>query len=107
MEAEYGGVDALRRFMIRFPLLLGLGLGIAFAVITLLVLAGLYVSGVDFASVSPVFWLAPRLVFATSLLSVAPWIVLAPWIRRRLEQKTAAALDTFLINVRHAAQVDA
>jgi hypothetical protein len=105
VEADYGGVDSLRRFMIRFPLLLGLGLGSVFAAILLVVFLGFYLYGADFGPAWTVAWLSPLLAIAVSLLSVSPWIFLAPWIRRHLERKTKDALDTLMINVSHAAKV--
>jgi hypothetical protein len=38
-------------------------------------------------------------------LSVSPWFFLAPWTRRHLRQRTTDALDTLMVNVRHAASV--
>jgi hypothetical protein len=105
VEAEYGGVDALRRFMIQFPLLLGLGLGSVFAVILLMVFMGFYLYGADFGPAWTMAWLSPLLAIVISLLSVSPWFFLAPWIRRHLERKTNVALDTLLINISHSAKV--
>jgi len=105
VEADYGGVEALRRFMIRFPLLLALGLGSVFALILIVVFLGFYLAGADFGPAWPIAWLSPALAIAISLLSVSPWFFLAPWIRRHLEGKTAAALDTMMTNVCHAAKV--
>jgi hypothetical protein len=105
VDADYGGVDSLRRFMIRFPLLLGLGLGCIFAVISLIVFLGFYLYGADFGPAWTVAWLSPLFAIAVSLLSVSPWFFLAPWIRRHLERKTTFALDTLMTNVSHAAKM--
>ena len=101
IEAEYGGVESLRRFMIRFPLLLGLGIGLAFAVIMLAAIIGMHLSGIDFGAATTVVWWSPLLVMLPALLAVSPWVFLAPWIRQHLERKTTAAIDTLMVNVCH------
>ena len=105
VDADYGGVESLRRFMIRFPLLLGLGLGSVFAVILLSVFLGFYCYGADFGPAWTIAWLSPLLAILTSLLSVLPWYFLAPCIRRHIERKTTVALGTLMTNVCHAAKV--
>jgi hypothetical protein len=65
VNAEYGGVDSLRRFMIRFPLLLGIGLGSVFAVILLSVFLGFYLYGADFGPAWTIAWLSPLLAIFT------------------------------------------
>lgn len=105
VNADYGGVDSLRRFMIRFPLLLGIGIGSVFAVILSVVFLVLYILGVDMGPAWAIAWLSPLMAFGIALTSVSPWIFLAPWITRHLQRKTADALDTLMTNVSHAAEM--
>lgn len=105
IEAEYGGVESLRRFMFRFPLLLGLGLGSAFAVMMTAMLVVIRLTGVRFDFGAPIVWWLPILALLPALLAVSPWVVLAPWIRHHLERKTTVAIETLMANLCHLATI--
>lgn len=105
VDADYGGLELLRRLMVRFPLLLGLGLGAFFALTMLSVIVGVCLYAWDIRGLPTVFWLSPFFGMLTPLLAVSPWFFLAPWLRQHLQRRTTNALDTLLINVCHAAQV--
>ncbi|WP_145419117.1 hypothetical protein [Planctomycetes bacterium K23_9] len=96
LDAELGGVDRMVRFVKRFPPMLGLGLGLFFAVATGL-MAWLQLgagNGVPWARV----WRWIAIAFVTSLAPVAPWLFLSPIIARSTRRRTEQALDTLVHN---------
>ncbi|MEM8671062.1 MAG: hypothetical protein AAGG48_26285 [Planctomycetota bacterium] len=104
--AEYGGVESMRRFVTRFPLLLGLGIGAINGVILFVVMVICHFSGVPLQRHWPIVWLTPLFVVGIPLLAVSPWFFLGPALARKLQEKTTQALDSLLSNVRHSATID-
>jgi hypothetical protein len=96
LYAKLGGVDAMRRWLMWFPFVLGLGLGLFFA------LAGGVMFGRQF--VVPLGdtwnrgWRWIAVAFAAALVPVSPWLVLSPLIARQLRRRTERALNTLLKN---------
>lgn len=101
ITAELGGVESMRRFMLVFPLVLGLGLGCGFAILNYLSIVNFQFFGVNGVPVAAP-WAAPMAGLLLGLLPTVPWLFLAPWIARRLQAQTRRALQTLL---RNAAQI--
>lgn len=102
LQAELGGVHALRRFIIRFPLLLGLVLGVSFALGGWML--GLpFPMGVGVPGAREWKWFA--LAMAGGLLPVAPWLFLGPMIASIVRARTEKALTSLVQNAVHMAKV--
>ncbi|MCH9653351.1 MAG: hypothetical protein K0U86_04560 [Planctomycetes bacterium] len=97
--AKLGGVASMQRFVSRFPLWLGLGMGTGFGLITVAVLAGVQLFAGNIGARFPMIWFYPLLALLIPLLAVSPWFFLAPWIGGKLEKRTTAALDALLVSV--------
>jgi hypothetical protein len=97
LEAELGGVAAMRRFLYLFPT----GLGAAFVLVFGVGMGFLF--GRQFGVGFGVPWAPGRewLYFAVplSLLPLSPWLVLSPLMARRTRRRTIAALDVFLTSL--------
>jgi hypothetical protein len=100
--AELGGVDFMRRFLMRFPFLLGLGLGLLFAVV-----GGLHFgrqNGIGFGVPWAPGWRWLVVAFGGAMLPVTPWLVLSPLMSRMILKRTQRALEVLVRNaVRWAA----
>lgn len=96
LDAELGGVDSMQRFLVRFPLILGLGLGMIFGV------GGGVLFGQQFGIGFGVPWARgwSWMLFAvgTALLPIAPWLILAPLLAGAIRQRTQLALNTLVSN---------
>jgi hypothetical protein len=95
-HAELGGVDSMRRFLVRFPLLLGLGLGLFFGVV-----GGLLIgqqSGVGFGIGAIQGWKWMLLALGGSMLPVAPWLILSPLIAKSIRKRTQNAIEILVRN---------
>lgn len=75
-EASLAGVRSLQSFVLYFPLMLGVSLAIGFAFL--------------FRQIQPVL---------IALLSVTPWLFVAPYMNEWIRNRTLSALDTFLNNL--------
>jgi hypothetical protein len=95
LQAELGGVHAMRRFIIRFPLLLGLVLGVLFA-LGGWVLGQPFPMGVGVPGAREWKWFA--LAMAAGLLPVAPWLFLGPVIASMVRTRTERALTSLVQN---------
>ena len=100
VDADLGGVDTMRRFLTWFPLLLGLGLGLLFAVLGSAGWGG----NVDLGVGLP--W-APGVqrafaALALGLLPVVPWLFISPLMIRMVRRRTQQALDTLANNAAFA-----
>jgi hypothetical protein len=95
LDAELGGVETMRRFLMTFPFLLGLGLGLLFAI-----LMGFFgqQSGDGLGGSSAEGWTWILMVFGYTMIPVAPWLVLSPLIVKRIRTRTQQALDALLTN---------
>ena len=103
--AELGGVDYMRRFLMRFPFLLGLGLGLLFAVV-----GGLHFGrqhGIGFGVPWAPGWRWLIVAFGGAMLPVTPWLVLSPLMSRMILKRTQRALEVLVRNaVRWAAPTE-
>ncbi|MFN9639114.1 MAG: hypothetical protein ACK56W_03690 [Pirellula sp.] len=96
LEAELGGVESMQRFLNRFPLLLGLVLGILFCLIGGFVIGQQF--GVGFGAPWAQGWKWMLVTFGFSMLPVTPWIFLSPWIGKMLRTRTQLALNALVTN---------
>jgi hypothetical protein len=101
-EAELGGVDAMQRFLTRFPLLLGLGLG------TVLGVVGGYLFGQQFGVGFGVPWAQGwkwmLLAIGVAMLPVSPWLFISPLISRMIRRRTQNALETLVRNASYSSR---
>lgn len=95
LEAELGGVDSMRRFMMRFPFLLGLSLGLLFGV----------VGGVAFGQQFGGFgvpwaqgWTWMIVAIGGAMLPVTPWLLISPVMSKMIRTRTENALTTLVQN---------
>jgi len=92
VNAELGGVQTMRRFLIWFPLILGLTLGLVFSVV-----GGLVLGQQD--GPAPAFpWRWLWFGFGTALLPVSPWLILSPLMIRWIARRTKNAIETLAHN---------
>jgi hypothetical protein len=96
VTAELGGVESMRRFLMRFPFLLGLGLGAFFAVFGGVLFGQLF--GVGFGVPGMAGWRWAALTLAMGMLPSVPWIVISPMMIRRIRERTHRALDVLVSN---------
>ncbi|MFO0939889.1 MAG: hypothetical protein U0930_03905 [Pirellulales bacterium] len=94
--AELGGVDSMRRFLMSFPFLLGLGLGLLFGVGGGLLFGRNF--GVGFGVPWAQGWNWMLFTLALSVLPVAPWLFLSPMIAGSIRNRTQQALSTLANN---------
>lgn len=88
VQAELGGVETMARFVTLFPIVLVLGLGIIFVLLAAVQQGGQMPSR---ASLVP--------VIAAVAPNAALWLILGPWMARRIGRKTREALDALLNNM--------
>jgi hypothetical protein len=96
VDAELGGVDSMRRFVMWFPFLLGLGLGLAFTVVGGLTFGRIF--GVGFGVPWAQGWRWVVIAMGSAFLPVAPWIVLSPMLVNIIRKRTHRALQTLVEN---------
>lgn len=95
LEAELGGVDSMRRFLMRFPFLLGLGLGLLFAVV------GGFAFGMQFGGFGVPWaqgWTWMLVAIGGGMLPVTPWLLISPVMSKAVRKRTENALTTLLQN---------
>lgn len=105
LDAELGGVTSMGRFMLWFPLGLGLCLGTLFGILGGFGFGQQFGVGFGVPWARGWSWLA--VTFALSLLPVAPWFVLAPWISRNLRRRTEHALTALVQNAAQLSRTSA
>ena len=83
LYAELGGVEWMAKFLTWFPNLMCLGVGIVLTIVFLL-------------TMGPGWWigLVVGIVAADAML----WLVLGPFIAKKLEARTRTELDTLVVN---------
>ena len=86
----------MRRFLMRFPFLLGLGLGLFFGVGGGLMFGQLF--GVGFGVPWAQGWVWMLLALGFAMLPVTPWLVLSPMISKWIRTRTQNALQTLVRN---------
>lgn len=89
LEAELGGVESMRRFLMIFPFALGLGLGLAFAFLG--AIGWMPPLGVGLG----VDWV---LRIGMGMLPVLPWLVISPLLANAIKSRTERALDVLVRN---------
>ena len=103
VNAEFGGVDTMKRFMVRFPMLLGLGLALVFSSITIITMVACFLMD---AELGPA-WRQMKTALVTGILApmlaVSPWLFIGPRMADHLRKRTTEALDTLVSNAQHAA----
>lgn len=96
LDAELGGVDSMHRFLMRFPFLLGIGLGLLFGVGGGLLFGRNF--GVGFGVPWAQGWAWMLFALTLSFLPVAPWLFLSPMIAGSVRTRTQQALSTLANN---------
>ena len=96
LDGDLGGVDSMRRFLMRFPFMLGLGLGLFFGVF------GGFAFGRQFGVGFGVPWAQGLtwMLFAIgiAMLPVTPWLFLSPMMSKMIQTRTQNALTTLVTN---------
>lgn len=90
LEAELGGVDAMRRLLVYLPL------GLAVFFVLLFGVIGGVVWG---AGIGAVGWQWLLRITPVAVLPLAPWLVISPLMMRWIRGRTECALDGLLANV--------
>jgi hypothetical protein len=96
VNAQLGGVDSMQRFLMRFPFLLGMGLGLMFCVVGGFTFGQLF--GVRFGVPWAPGWKWILISMGIGLLPVIPWLVLSPLISQSIRKRTQRALDVLVNN---------
>lgn len=96
VQAELGGVDSIQRFLIWFPFLLGLGLGVVFTVVGGIVFGQKYEVGFGVPWAQGWRWVVAAMAFA--MLPVTPWLFLSPLTTKIIRKRTQRALETLAGN---------
>ena len=96
LEAELGGVDAMRRFLMRFPFMLGLGLGLFFGVAGGVVFGRQFGVGFGVPWAQGLTWML--LAIGAAMLPVTPWLFLSPMMSKMIRTRTQNALTTLVTN---------
>lgn len=90
LDAELGGVDSMRRFLMRFPFLLGLGLGLFFGIGGGFMFGRQF--GVGFGVPWAQGWTWMFFSIGVAMLPVAPWLFLSPMMSNMIRTRTQNAL---------------
>jgi hypothetical protein len=101
-DAELGGVDGMQKFLMWFPWLLGIGLGLLLGVGGGILFGQQF--GVGFGVPWANGWQWIAFAFGVAILPVAPWLFLSPIVARRIRQRTQAAIETLVRNAALSAQ---
>lgn len=101
-DAELGGVDRMRRFLMRFPFLLGLGLGLFFCVGGGVLFGQQF--GAGFGMPGAQGWKWVLLTVGGAMLPVAPWLILSPIMANSIRRRTESAIETLVRNAAFSAK---
>jgi hypothetical protein len=96
VDAELGGVDGMRRFLMRFPFMLGLGLSLVFCLGGGVLLGQQFQVGFGVPWAQGWRWMLVSI--GGSMLPVAPWLVLSPLMSNLVLVRTQRALKTLAEN---------
>lgn len=96
LDAELGGVDSMRRFLMRFPFMLGLGLGLSFGVFGGFALGRQFGVGFGVPWAQGLTWML--FAIGMAMLPVTPWLFLSPMMSKMIRQRTQDALRTLVTN---------
>jgi hypothetical protein len=96
LNAELGGVDSMRRFLMQFPLVLGLGLGLLFGVLGGVAFGQQF--GVGFGVPWAQGWVWLLVAFGGAMLPVFPWLILSPLMSNMIRARTQNALAKLVQN---------
>lgn len=96
LDAELGGVDSMRRFLMRFPFILGLGLGLFFGVVGGFVFGRQFGVGFGVPWAQGLTWMC--VAIGGAVLPVTPWLFLSPIMSNRIRTRTQNALATLVQN---------
>jgi hypothetical protein len=101
LDAELGGVDTMRRFLIYFPLAMAAGFFVLIGLGGGFLLEQLGASNRGEPVAREGFWLL--LTAPLALLPFAPWLILSPLMCRAIRRRTIEALDRLLAHIANAA----
>lgn len=101
LDAELGGVDAMRKFLLWFPLTLGLGLGVIFGVFGGFAFGRQF--GVGFGVPWARGWMWLLAAFGGAMLPVAPWLLFSPIMSKVIRARTEQALESLVQNATQSA----
>jgi hypothetical protein len=96
LDAELGGVETMRRFLMRFPFMLGLGLGLFFGVVGGIAFGRQFGVGFGVPWAQGLTWML--LAIGGSMLPVTPWLFLSPMMSKMMRTRTQNALTTLVTN---------
>ncbi len=96
LDAELGGVDSMRRFLMRFPFILGLGLGLFLGVGGGIAFGRQF--GVGFGVPWAQGWTWLLVAIGGAMLPVTPWLFLSPMMSNLVRTRTQNALATLVQN---------
>lgn len=95
-EVELGGVDAMQRFLMWFPFLLGLGLGIFFGIGGGFLFGQIF--GVGFGVPQAQGWKWMLVAVGGAMIPVSPWLILTPILCRMIRKRTQNAVEVLVRN---------
>ncbi len=96
LDAELGGVDSMRRFLMRFPFMLGLGLGLFFGVFGGVAFGRQFGVGFGVPWARGLMWML--FAMGIAMLPVTPWLFLSPMMSNMIRTRTQNALTTLVKN---------
>jgi hypothetical protein len=96
LDAELGGVDSMRKFLMRFPFILGLSLGMLFGVVGGFAFGRQF--GVGFGVPWAQGWSWMLFAIGGAMLPVTPWLFLSPMMSNTIRARTQSALETLVQN---------
>ena len=96
LDAELGGVETMRKFLMRFTFLLGLALALLFGIVSGFAFGRQF--GVGFGVPWAQGWTWLLVATAGAMLPVTPWLFLSPMIANMTLQRTRDALANLVQN---------
>ena len=96
LDAELGGVETMRRFLMRFPFILGLGLGLVFGIVGGVAFGRQFGVGFGVPWAQGLTWML--FAIGGAMLPVFPWLFLSPMMSKTVRTRTQSALTTLVTN---------